>query len=836
MGFFRDKEDDPRAVEPTLPMPEIALPPRPQPPPALPFAYFFAPPPQPATSPPPAEPAKEPEPPKPWLRRIPWRYRIALMIPAVAGTGLALIVGGMLVHCTMVFPDPLSLRHKERAPVIRILARDGAVLAERGTAHEYMPVDLLPKHVTDAVVATEDRRFWDHCGLDPWGLIRAVFANLRAGRFAQGGSTLTQQLAKNLFLSPERTLGRKVEELVLALWLEVRLSKRDILELYLNQVYFGGGAYGIEAAAHRYFDKSASELTVAEAALIAGLLKAPSKYSPASSPGAARARGRTVLKKMLEAGLIGEEDERRALRQRIQFANSRGSKEPTGAEYAVEFVLERMPPLVASGHSEIVVETTIDGALQRRAQEIVEARLKAQGEALGAGQAAVAVLDTDGGIRALIGGRSYAESQFNRAVKARRQPGSAFKPLVYLAALEAGFTPDTIAYDLPLSVGGWSPRNDNGRYVGAVSLRQALSQSINTVAVRLLLDVGARKVAAVARRLGITSDLREGPAMALGSSELSLLELTGAYGAFGNGGLRIEPHAIRRVRLSSGRVLYARDTTPPQQAITPANVGAMNDMLNATLVSGTGKRAALADHPAAGKTGTTSDFRDAWFIGYTAHLTGGVWVGNDSAKTMNKVMGGSLPAMIWRDVMLAAHKGKAPLSLPGTTEANRETARAAPRDIARESPRPQPVTAPQTHEAAPPPPVQRELLPWQKPHAPELPIAQPSLPKSKPGQPDPVVVAPAEARAADPRPQTSPKALAPAKAPAPAHPQERINEDFIARALEVPGTTPASPALAQQHPTGFDIDDVQARLRSGVIVVKPPPPGMMTLGSQRDSR
>lgn len=874
MSFFRDKDDGaPGAaphVEPTLPMPERKPPARPAGPfghPALaPLTFFLAPPSrqQPAGAPPPpasgngSGQGKPPEGGPPahqgsGLNRLPLKMRIALAIPAGLLGILALVVGGLLVHYTIVFPDPLSLRHKERAPVIRILARDGSVLAERGTAHEYMPIDLLPKHVTDAVVATEDRRFWEHWGLDPWGLIRAVFANMRAGRFAQGGSTLTQQLAKNLFLSSERTLGRKIEELVLAIWLEVRLSKRDILELYLNQVYFGGGAYGIEAAAHRYFDKSASELNVTEAALIAGLLKAPSKYSPAASPGAARARGRTVLKKMLEAGLLSQEDERKALRQRIQFATSKGAKEPTGAEYAVEFVLERMPALIAADHSEIVVETTIDAALQRRAQEVVETRLKLQGEAQGAGQAAVAILDTDGGIRALIGGRSHAESQFNRAVKARRQPGSAFKPLVYLAALEAGYTPDTVAYDLPLSVAGWSPRNDNGRYIGAVSLRQALSQSINTVAVRLLLDVGARKVAAVARRLGIASELREQPALALGSSELSLLELTGAYTTFSNGGLKVEPHAIRRVRLSSGRVLFARDTGRPIQAITTANVGAMNDMLNATLVSGTGKRAALAEHPAAGKTGTTSDFRDAWFVGYTAHLTGGVWVGNDSAKTMNKVMGGSLPALIWHDIMAVAHKGKAPLALPGTNGAGRDFAH------------------PPTQQGVEPEQIATPLAP-EKPRADTAPVAEPISSSPMPGQPEtasagrPVAAPQPQPRLATPsappapaaptaehrpsvrepsataaRPARQPSSAAAAKAvrqPAtapPSHPKERIDEDFIARALE-PAHDPASgePTVADKGGAGFDVDDVQRRLRGNDIVVVKPPPGMMTLGKPQD--
>jgi penicillin-binding protein 1A len=303
--------------------------------------------------------------------KLPFKYRLLIVAPLLTGTVALASLLTMMVYYTVTFPHPLSMRNKERAPVIRILARDGSVLAERGAAADYMPLDLLPRHVQGAVIATEDRRFLEHYGLDPVGLLRAFFANLRAGRFAQGGSTLTQQLAKNLFLTPDRTLARKIEELGLALWLELRLSKADILELYLNRVYFGGGAYGIEAASQRYFDKSAREMTIAEAAVIAGLLKAPSKYSPASSPGAARARSRVVLAKMLEAGVIGVEDERKALEERIVFYEPKTQKDTSGIEYAIDFVLERLPPLLGGGHAEVVVETTLDATLQRRANEIV---------------------------------------------------------------------------------------------------------------------------------------------------------------------------------------------------------------------------------------------------------------------------------------------------------------------------------------------------------------------------------------------------------------------------------------------------------------------------------
>ena len=520
------------------------------------------------------------------LAMLPRRWRIAAML---ALFGLPTLAGGfaaLLLYYTFVLPHPLTLRNKERAPVVRILARDGSVMAERGTAHDYVPIDFVPQHVKDAVVATEDRRFFEHWGVDPMGLVRAALANLRAGRVAQGGSTLTQQLAKNLFLSSDRTYSRKVEELALAVWLELRLTKADILELYLNQVYFGGGAYGVEAAAQRYFDKSVRGLTLAEAAIVAGLLKAPSKYSPASSPGAARGRGRIVLGNMRAAGSITAEDERRALRQRIRFAEPRRQRDQMGSEYAVDFVLERLPKLIGSGHAELIVDTTIDIELQRKTQAAVEAQLSRASASQGAGQAAVVVLDHEGEIRALVGGRNHRESEFNRAAKARRQPGSAFKPFVYLAALEKGATPETIVYDLPLAVEGWTPRNDSGQYLGPVTLRQAISQSINTVAVRLYQDVGGPRVTALARRLGIASELRDEPSLALGTSELTLLELTGAYDVLANGGVAIEPSAIRRIRLSSGRVLYAREGRRAEQLLAPAVAGEMGDMLNAAVSLG----------------------------------------------------------------------------------------------------------------------------------------------------------------------------------------------------------------------------------------------------------
>ncbi len=598
------------------------------------------------------------------LHRLPFKWRALLLVAALGTISTGAIVAAAFVHYTIRFPDPMAIRRDSSTPVVRVLARDGSVLSERGQAHAFVPLDLLPRHVVDAVVATEDRRFFEHVGLDPMGILRAVFANIRAGRTVQGGSTLSQQLAKNLFLSPDRTFGRKAEELLLALWLEMRLPKTDILELYLNRVYFGGGAYGIEAAARRYFDKPASQLKLSEAAVLAGLLKAPTKYSPHASPGLARSRARLVLKRMLAAGYIGDEAEVAAGRDSVRFAEPNSGRDVTGLEYAVDFVLERLPPIVGTGPREIVVETTIDPGLQKRAQAIVEAALATEGAKASAGQAAVVVLDRDGEIRSMVGGRNWMQSQFNRAVKARRQPGSAFKPFVYLAAIERGARPEMTIVDAPITVGGWSPRNEDGRHRGTITLQHALAHSVNTVAVRLQQDTGTQRVAAVARRLGIKSELRQDLSLALGTSEVSLLELTGAYAVLASGGHSVTPHMIRRVRTAS-TILYQRAASERPRVVSPEHVGLMSSMLRTALVSGTGRRAALQHHAAAGKTGTSQDYRDAWFLGYTAHLAAGVWVGNDNGESMGRVMGGGLPATIWKAVMQSAHEGLTPEPLPG---------------------------------------------------------------------------------------------------------------------------------------------------------------------------
>jgi penicillin-binding protein 1A len=611
------------------------------------------------------------------LRHLPWEIRLSFLAIFYLGPPALLIIAATLAYYTLRIPDPMALRLKDQAPVVRVLASDGSLLSERGGGDAYVPIDLLPRHLIDAVIATEDRRFFKHWGIDPSGMIRAAFTNLSQGRLAQGGSTLTQQLAKNLFLGSERTWARKVEELILALWLEVRLGKRNILELYLNRVYFGAGAYGVETAAQRFFAKSARHVTLGEAAMLAGLLKAPSKYSPASHPPMARERANNVLVKMVEAGFISREAGEEAARETPQFLGL-VQRTRSGVEYAVDAALERLPALVAAPSSDLVIETTIDPGLQHRIQALVQTVLANEGAAANAGQAGVVLMDRDGAIRALVGGRSYAESQFNRAIKARRQPGSAFKMFVYLAALESGLTPDSTVLDLPILGSGWSPRNEGAGYRGSVTLRDALALSMNAAAARLNMTVGPRKTAAVAQRLGIRSPLRADASLALGTSEVSLIELTGAYGVLANGGRSVDAHIVRRVRTAGGKALFERDHPEPAKVVVaPVHVAAMNDMLGAVLASGTGKRAALPGHAAAGKTGTSQDFRDAWFVGYAGEFVAGVWVGNDDGRPMHRVMGGSLPARLWHDIMLTALEGRTPALLSGTARKSIAEATAA---------------------------------------------------------------------------------------------------------------------------------------------------------------
>jgi penicillin-binding protein 1A len=550
-------------------------------------------------------------------------------------------------------PDTSTLYEVDRQPAITYLDRNGALIATRGT-QQAPPADLdaLPDYVPAAFIAIEDQRFWWHPGFDPIGMSRAAVANMRAGRVVQGGSTLTQQLAKNLFLTPEQNLRRKVQELILAVWLELKFSKEEILALYLNRVYFGAGAYGIEAASQRYFDKSARQLTVGEAALLAGLLKAPSRYSPVSESERAATRATVVLDEMEETGVITAAQRQAAVLEPVRVSRTLATQH---AQYFIDWLDKSIRGLVGEPTEDMVVETTLDLTLQTAAERNVRRILERDGSR-GVEQAALVALDGEGRVRAMIGGASYADSQFNRAVDARRQAGSAFKPFVYLAALEAGYTPQTPVVDEPITIGNWSPRNYSGTFIGQTTLANAVAQSTNTVAASVADQIGRDSVARAARRLGVTSQIGLQPAMALGAVEVSPIEMATAYDAFANGGRRVQAHGITRIRTPRGRVIYQRGGRDAAggQAINNPPLFYLNQMLRGVITSGTARSVALPGRDLAGKTGTTSDYKDAWFVGYTGGFVTAVWVGKDDNTAMRGVTGGSSPAAIWRGFMEAA--------------------------------------------------------------------------------------------------------------------------------------------------------------------------------------
>ncbi len=583
---------------------------------------------------------------------------------AVLGLWAGIAVVGAVVWAGAHLPPIQSLEIPKRPPTIEIVGTDGSVLAQRGEmAGANVALKDLPPYLPKAFIAIEDRRFYRHYGVDPWGILRAAVANVLHRGVAQGGSTLTQQLAKNLFLTQERTFARKLQEVELALWLERKHSKAEILELYLNRVYFGSGAYGVEAAAQRYFGKSAKNVTLAEAAMLAGLVKSPSRLAPNRNPQGAEARAKIVLAAMAEAKFIGEAQAQAA------SAHPANSVKPAGAgtvNYVADWIGEVLDDLIGQIETSIVVETTIDPKLQSVAEAAIIDELAAKSVKFNVSQGALVAMSPDGAVRAMVGGRNYGESQFNRAVTAKRQPGSAFKPFVYLTAIEAGLTPETIRQDGPLDVKGWKPENYTHEYFGPVTLTQALAMSLNTVSVRLGLEVGPKNVVRTAHRLGISSKLEPNASIALGTSEVSMLELVGAYAPFANGGLSVSPHVVTRIKTLEGKVIYARQPDEPTQVIEPRSVAMMDAMMEQTLISGTAKKADIPGWPAAGKTGTSQDFRDAWFIGYTANLVTGVWLGNDDNSPTRKATGGGLPVEVWTRFMRAAHQGVPVAALPNS--------------------------------------------------------------------------------------------------------------------------------------------------------------------------
>lgn len=589
-------------------------------------------------------------------------FRFGFSVALLGTVGLAAIFG----YIWLTLNENGLLKIPDREPGMMVLAADGSVLAEQGAFNgDEARLSELPSYVPNAIIAIEDRRFRNHFGVDPIGLIRATLINYQSGRVVQGGSTITQQLAKNLFLTHDRTMQRKLQEVVLAVWLETKFTKDEILQLYLNRVYYGSGAMGIEKAARTYYQKPASELTLMEAATLAGVLKSPSNTNPSANPEAAAARGKLVVASMADAGFITEFE---AAEVADQPAEVRSTNYIPAKQFIVDWVNEQLPEFVKDYDQSLIVETTIDPALQASAEKSLRSHLNAEGVKMGATEGALVVLDGSGAVRAMVGGKSYRKSQFNRATKAKRQPGSAFKPFLYLAALEQGYRPDSVEIDEPVRIGDWEPENYRKKYLGAVTLEKAMALSLNTIAAKLVQNVGPENVVAVAHRLGITSKLGADVSISLGTSEVTLLEMTSAFVPFSNGGYPVVPYSVKRITTRDGVVVYERNGSGFPQAVTNHDLGAMNQMMTAVITQGTGTRAAFPGFEIAGKTGTSQDYRDAWFVGYTSDLIAGVWVGNDDNSPTKKVTGGSIPAEIWKDVMGPAHAGLAARPLPGDKE------------------------------------------------------------------------------------------------------------------------------------------------------------------------
>jgi len=584
----------------------------------------------------------------PGLRRRVTRF--VLQWSLVLGLWVALGIGFLFAWYAYQLPPIDALIEATRRPGFTVLASDGSRIGSSGDLYGTpWRVDQLPKSLPEAVVAIEDRRFYHHFGIDLIGLARAAWSNHAAGRVVQGGSTLTQQVAKNVFLTPERSFKRKVQEVMLALWLEHKFTKDQILSIYLNRVYFGAGAYGVDAAAERYFGKPATKLSLLESAVIAGMLKAPARYNPAHDAQAAAARAATVLAAMVDTGAITQAQADAARAEAVGLARA---AVPAPGRYFTDWVLDQLGDYV-NPDRDLAIQTTLDPAIQRAAETAVESMLASEGAKRRVSQAAVVVLGADGAVKAMVGGRSYGDSQFNRATLAHRQPGSAFKLFVYLAALESGLTPDSLVLDAPISIGGWAPHNYESRFEGNVTLTQAIAHSLNTAAVRVAQSVGVKRIAAMAHRLGIAEPLGNDLSLALGSHEVAPIELAGAYASIASGGIGIWPYGIKGISGREGERLYRRAGEGPGRVLSESVARDMDAMLGAVVTSGTGKAAQFGPR-VAGKTGTTSDYKDAWFVGYAGGLTCAVWMGNDDNELMSRVTGGDLPAKLWRAVMQAA--------------------------------------------------------------------------------------------------------------------------------------------------------------------------------------
>lgn len=580
------------------------------------------------------------------------------------GLRIALIAGGVaFIGLWVTLPSIKELNSFTKKPGIVINSEDGQVIGSFGDIYgKYVPFDDIPKSLIDAVLATEDRLFYYHPGIDPLGLSRAMIANMRAGRVVQGGSTITQQVAKNVFLTPERSMLRKIREMLLAFKLEWSFTKDEIMTIYLNRVYLGAGNYGVDAASRRYFGKPASEMSLSESAIIAGLLKAPSRFAPTSNPKLSQKRAEQVIINMAGAGYISEEKALKA-RKEIPIALSERKNIAESNLYFADWVLEQLPEFIGHVDDDVVVTTTLRPEWQVAGEQAITEIMDKEAEKFGVSQAALVAMTPDGAIRTMIGGRDYARSQYNRATQALRQPGSSFKLFVYLAGLEVGFTPDSIVEDAPVSVGKWQPKNYDGDYGGEMPLRKAVAKSINSVAVQVSEAAGRWRVLSMAKRLGIKSHLEPIPSIALGTTEVTLLEMVGAYAHLASDGRAVKPYAVKEIRTKGGSLIYRREAENPETVLRADIVGQMNDLLSGVIQYGTGAKANIG-RSAAGKTGTTSDYRDAWFIGYTPDAVAGVWVGNDNNTPMKKVTGGTLPAPIWSAFMKQALADIPARSLP----------------------------------------------------------------------------------------------------------------------------------------------------------------------------
>lgn len=619
---------------------------------------------------------------RPWTSYIlPVGLRAALALGAIGLATFALLWNTMFAQLPKL-PADEALWEMDREPAIEFLDASGQTIAVRGPRYgRATSLAELPPHVVNAFIAVEDKRFLAHDGVDYSAIFRAMLENIRAGHTVQGGSTITQQLVKNLVLTSDQTIRRKAQEARLAMELEERLTKDEILELYLNTTYFGASAYGIDAAALAFFDTRPRDLSIAQAAFLAAVPKAPSRFARPEASAALKQRQLYVLDQMVEAGFITASQADAAASTDLVFAKpedvkareaEEAAEDPDNPRIDVEFkghvldyAAQQVSAMLDNPPPDLIVQLTLDLDLQEAAETALKNRLDKLGESRGASEAAAILMDRTGAIRAMVGGRDYEASQFNRAVQARRQPGSAFKMFVYAAALEHGLQPRTIRYDEPIRIGDWRPRNYGGVYRGAVTLAEALAESLNTVAATVGVEIGLENVTDLARRFGITTQLQNYPSVTLGSDEVTLIDLTSAYGVLALGGKQMSPSIIQEIRNSRGEVLFSRPEIDQPRIYDEDLARQMTGMLTRVVVQGTGRAAQIEGWDVAGKTGTSQDWRDAWFVGYTSDFVAGVWVGNDDDTPMNKVTGGELPTLIWHDMMAAAVEGREPGKLDG---------------------------------------------------------------------------------------------------------------------------------------------------------------------------